>query len=62
MYVFLVGTGCLEIQPNTGSLSVNHNLITIKEFIDTNGSFLSHPALLVHLNASAFIISPEVIR
>jgi hypothetical protein len=26
-YVFLVGKGCLEVQPNTGSLHVIHHLL-----------------------------------
>lgn len=27
VYVFLVGSGCVEVMPSTGSLSVNHNLV-----------------------------------
>lgn len=43
VYVFLVGAGCVEVLPNTGSLNLNHNLVLINEFIKVQGSFLSHP-------------------
>lgn len=56
VYVFLVGSGCIEVQPNTGSLHLNHNLLTINELLNTQGSFLSHPQLQTHLNQQGFIV------
>lgn len=33
VYVFLVGAGCVEVVPSTGSLSVNHNLVLISDIV-----------------------------
>ena len=33
VYVFLVGTGCVKVEPNTGSLHLNHDVVQINTFI-----------------------------
>ena len=60
-YVFLVGTGCLEVQPSTGSLHVIHHVLQVKEFVDVQGSFLTHPALAQHVNLKDFIVDEATI-
>jgi hypothetical protein len=34
VYVFLVGCGCVETNPALGSLTVNHNLLVVKQYQD----------------------------